>query len=177
MAITSFEENTLVRINRLEAQLADLLSRDQVPYPAWRGTMIYQSVAQAIANTTIVNINHSTIRYDTMGGFNVGLPDRITIPFDGYYDIRAQIAYDEASAATGIRYLIVEASTLGRIIQVTQPPAPIFETTINGSTTRYLAAGSIVYMRAYQSSGGSKNTIPALATGGLIWLSARLVGR
>lgn len=123
---------------------------------AFNGAKVTRAADGAVATGATISIAWDTETYDTNSYHdNATNPSRLVAPVAGYYRIGATLTW--ASSGTGFRALgyVVNGGT---DVWLSSPlPVTGDITRHNFSTELYLAAGSYVEIRAYQSSGASLN--------------------
>lgn len=143
----------------------DLLDVASVALPGW---ILSHSLAISCANGAWTNLPMDTEHRDT-DGFHAGSDATITIPagLGGFYVFGYH--FDFASNATGIRHAQLLTDATGQV-QETKTALGGAEVTSMGQTTmRSLAAGTTLFVRAFQNSGGALNVRAVTAWSPYFW--------
>jgi hypothetical protein len=133
-----------------------------VPGTTIRSTyaQLYQTVAQAIPSAANTVLTLDTVGRDTDGMYNVGTPDRVTIPVGmaGLWTLDAGVAF--ASNATGQRRMGIRVNGTTFVSQQRIPPITIAAsaTVITTAATVELAVGDYLEVVVYQDTGAALNT-------------------
>lgn len=101
---------------------------------------------------TPTEIEFASAAIDTAGAFDVGEPDRLTIPYTGVYIVTASATIASNGATVGFRSLTIAADSS---VGITLPPLQSNSWQGALSMTTYLTAGSTVILFAFQNSGTS----------------------
>lgn len=129
----------------------------------------YNSAVQAIANNSVTTITFDSERWDTDAIHSTSVnTSRLTCKTAGVYTIGAHIGF--AANSTGIRnvYIYLNGTTY---IAINIAPAVNGDASIYSVTTDYeLAVNDYVEAQVLQTSGGSLNTVAAVAYSPEFWM-------
>lgn len=124
------------------------------------GARAYQSVAQPIANVTLVGITFTNEVFDRGACHDNGVnPTRMTVPAggDGLWMYVGQIGF--TAAAGGVRMALLYKNGLTPMARFLIPSAGVGDHTIvQVAAVDSMVAGDYVELVGYQSSGGAINT-------------------
>jgi hypothetical protein len=130
------------------------------------GCRAYRSNAQSISNNAWNSLSWDTELWDTMGGWAIGSPTRLTAQVAGYYMAQGNVQFD--SNATGNRALAVVKNGNTFLAMSYHGASPASVTVLTATAAMfYMAVGEYIEIFVFQNSGAALGTSNPGASGPL----------
>lgn len=129
-------------------------------------TKVYRTTNLVTTTGQVHIVSWEAEAFDTMAGFDSGSPARITVPQDGFYNIRANCSF--AVNTVNRRSIRLHDDTAALLGWASVSPAASSATDFSVEADVFLSAGQWVELRVTQNSGGNLDLVAGIASCSLI---------